>query len=41
VSLNAEERQGLPGPAIGEELRRRRLAVLSTLKAAAAPLQKE
>ena len=29
VSLNAEERHGLPGPAIGEELRRRRLAALA------------
>jgi hypothetical protein len=41
VSLNAEQRRGLPGPAIGEELRKRRLAALSALKAAAAPLQKE
>ncbi len=40
VSLNAEERHGLPGPAIGEELRRRRLEVLSALKAAAASPQK-
>jgi tRNA nucleotidyltransferase (CCA-adding enzyme) len=37
VTLTAEERQGLPGPAIGEELRRRRLAAISALKAASAP----
>jgi tRNA nucleotidyltransferase (CCA-adding enzyme) len=36
VTLSAAERTGLPGPAIGEELRRRRLAALTTLKAAAA-----
>ena len=36
VNLTAEERQGLPGPAIGEELRRRRLAAVSAVKAAAA-----
>jgi tRNA nucleotidyltransferase (CCA-adding enzyme) len=41
VSLNAEERRGLPGPAIGEQLRRRRLAALTSLKAAAAPQEKE
>jgi len=34
VSLSAEERRGLPGPAIGEELRRRRLAAISAMKAA-------
>jgi tRNA nucleotidyltransferase (CCA-adding enzyme) len=39
VSLNAEERRGLPGPAIGEELRRRRLGALSAMKAAAASPQ--
>jgi tRNA nucleotidyltransferase (CCA-adding enzyme) len=32
VSLTAAERQGLPGPAIGEELRRRRLGALTALK---------
>jgi len=37
VSLSAEERQGLPGPAIGEELRRRRLEAVRTVKAARAP----
>jgi len=36
VTLSAAERTGLPGPAIGEELRRRRLAALTALKAAAA-----
>ena len=34
VSLNAEERRGLPGPAIGERSRRRRLAALSALRTA-------
>jgi len=33
VVLGEEERRGLPGPAIGEEIRRRRLAVISDLKA--------
>ena len=33
VSLTAAERAGLPGPAIGEELRRRRLVALTQLKA--------
>jgi tRNA nucleotidyltransferase (CCA-adding enzyme) len=37
VTLTAAERQGLPGPAIGEELRRRRLAAVSAVKAASAP----
>jgi tRNA nucleotidyltransferase (CCA-adding enzyme) len=37
VALTAEERRGLPGPAIGEELRRRRLAALSAMRAAGAP----
>jgi tRNA nucleotidyltransferase (CCA-adding enzyme) len=32
VSLSATEREGLGGPAIGEELRRRRLAALTALK---------
>jgi tRNA nucleotidyltransferase (CCA-adding enzyme) len=32
VALNEEERRGLTGPAIGEALRRRRLAALTTLK---------
>jgi len=35
VSLSAEERSGLPGPAIGEELRRRRLAALTAFKRSA------
>jgi len=35
VTLSAEERRSLPGPAIGEEIRRRRLAVLSALRAPA------
>jgi tRNA nucleotidyltransferase (CCA-adding enzyme) len=39
VSLSAEERRGLPGAAIGEELRRRRLEALRAMKAAAAPQQ--
>jgi tRNA nucleotidyltransferase (CCA-adding enzyme) len=34
VTLSAQERAGLPGPAIGEEIRRRRLAALTALKAA-------
>jgi len=33
VALREEERRGLAGPAIGEEIRRRRLAVISDLKA--------
>ena len=36
VALSADERQGLKGPAIGEEIRRRRLAAVSAVKAAAA-----
>jgi len=32
VTLSAQERVGLPGPAIGEELRRRRQAAISELK---------
>jgi tRNA nucleotidyltransferase (CCA-adding enzyme) len=35
VSLTEQEREGLPGPAIGEELRRRRLAALTELKRSA------
>ena len=35
VSLSEAERAGLPGPAIGAELRRRRLAAVSALKDAA------
>src|SRR5579859_6202517 len=37
VTLSGEERRGLEGPAIGEELRRRRLAAVSALKAAGPP----
>jgi len=37
VTLSAEERQGLPGPAIGEEIRRRRLSAVSAVKAVAPP----
>jgi len=33
VTLTEEERRGLPGPAIGEELRRRRLGAITELKA--------
>ena len=33
VVLREDERRGLPGPAIGDEIRRRRLAVISELKA--------
>jgi tRNA nucleotidyltransferase (CCA-adding enzyme) len=33
VVLKEDERRGLPGPAIGEEIRRRRLAVIAELKA--------
>jgi tRNA nucleotidyltransferase (CCA-adding enzyme) len=33
VVLQEEERRGLPGPAIGDEIRRRRLAVITELKA--------
>jgi tRNA nucleotidyltransferase (CCA-adding enzyme) len=33
VSLPPEERAGLPGPAIGEEIRRRRLEAIRTEKA--------
>jgi len=33
VTLREEERRGLPGPAIGEELRRRRLGAVTELKA--------
>ena len=33
VALSASERAGLPGPAIGEELRQRRLQALTALKA--------
>jgi tRNA nucleotidyltransferase (CCA-adding enzyme) len=36
VTLSAQEREGLPGPMIGEELRRRRLAAVSALKAGSA-----
>lgn len=35
VTLSEEERRGLKGPAIGEELRRRRLVAVSAVKAAA------
>jgi tRNA nucleotidyltransferase (CCA-adding enzyme) len=35
ATLSAEERQGLPGPAIGEALRRRRLDAVAEVKAAA------
>jgi tRNA nucleotidyltransferase (CCA-adding enzyme) len=35
VALSEEERRGLKGPAIGEELKRRRLAAVSAFKAAA------
>jgi len=38
VALTDEDRQGLAGPAIGAELRRRRLAALIAVKANAAPL---
>ena len=34
VSLTEEDRRGLAGPAIGEEIRRRRLAAVSAVKAA-------
>jgi len=36
VSLTEEDRRGLVGPAIGEEIRRRRLAAVTAVKAAAA-----
>jgi len=36
VVLKEDERRGLPGPAIGDEIRRRRLAVISDLKARSA-----
>jgi tRNA nucleotidyltransferase (CCA-adding enzyme) len=36
VTLTEPERRDLPGPAIGEELRRRRLAAITAVKAAAA-----
>jgi tRNA nucleotidyltransferase (CCA-adding enzyme) len=32
VTLSEEERRGLPGPAIGEEIRRRRLAAITAVK---------
>jgi tRNA nucleotidyltransferase (CCA-adding enzyme) len=35
ATLSAEERRGLPGPAIGEALRRRRLDAVAAVKAAA------
>jgi tRNA nucleotidyltransferase (CCA-adding enzyme) len=35
VTLSEEERRGLKGPAIGQEMRRRRLAAVSAVKAAA------
>ncbi|GAC1459988.1 MAG: hypothetical protein PVS2B3_06690 [Steroidobacteraceae bacterium] len=35
VTLTEQDRQGLAGPAIGSELRRRRLAALTALKSAA------
>jgi tRNA nucleotidyltransferase (CCA-adding enzyme) len=38
VALTDEDRQGLAGPAIGAELRKRRLAALIAVKANAAPL---
>ena len=34
ATLSAEERRGLPGPAIGEALRERRLETLTALKGA-------
>jgi tRNA nucleotidyltransferase (CCA-adding enzyme) len=37
VALTAEDRQGLAGPAIGAELRRRRLAAVTAVKAHSAP----
>ena len=37
VSLTENDRRGLAGPAIGEEIRRRRLAAVSAVKAAATP----
>jgi tRNA nucleotidyltransferase (CCA-adding enzyme) len=37
VALDDEERRGLAGAAIGEEIRRRRLAAVSAVKAARAP----
>jgi hypothetical protein len=33
VTLSAAERAGLAGPAIGEEIRRRRLAAIAPLRA--------
>jgi tRNA nucleotidyltransferase (CCA-adding enzyme) len=39
VTLSEEERRGLKGSAIGEELRRRRLAAVSAVKAAGTPPQ--
>lgn len=41
VTLSEEERRGLKGPAIGEELRRRRLAAVSALKAANSPRESQ
>ena len=37
VALSAEDRRGLPGPAIGEELRKRRLGAVTAVKAGATP----
>ena len=37
VSLSSADREGLSGPQIGEELRRRRLAAVSAVPKAAAP----
>jgi hypothetical protein len=39
VTLTAEERAGLSGPQIGEELRRRRIAAIEALKAANVPAE--
>ena len=38
VTLTEDERRGLQGPAIGEKLREKRLAVLAGLKASATDL---
>jgi tRNA nucleotidyltransferase (CCA-adding enzyme) len=37
AALSQAERQGLPGPMIGEEIRRRRLAAIESVKAARTP----
>ena len=39
MTMTEEERQGLSGPAIGDAIRKRRLAAVDVVKASASTLQ--